>query len=61
MLGTITRSIQVEVKHLYDMSTAADSLLTDVTILLFEDRDNFAFGGYPDAFLHYRYHRKGLL
>jgi hypothetical protein len=44
------KSIQVEVRHLYDLSSLSDSLLANATVLLYMDKDQFLYDGYPDAY-----------
>jgi hypothetical protein len=44
------RSIQAEVKHLFDLSLMADSAVFNATIFLYEDRENFLYDGIPDAY-----------
>lgn len=44
------KSIQVEVRHLYDLPSFTDSLLANATVLLYTDKDQFLYDGYPDAY-----------
>lgn len=44
------RSIQADVRHLFDLSSMTDSAVFNATIFLYENRENFLYDGIPDAY-----------
>lgn len=44
------RNVKVELRHYYDLENGLDSLVSNATVLLFEDRDVFITNGYADKY-----------